>query len=291
MATAPLNDPQTGRGTQAAAGRELSDVGEVLRHARERRGLTVEQLSRETKLPQRHLLALERGDLEALPGSFYQRAEIRTYARAVGLDPDFALTRLEGPQPALSARRDAAGTARGGTASASAGRRLPIALGAAGALLVGVTVMAPRPPLFDPPAVEAPPPAPPAPAGTGNTQVGTSGVGADTADAATAAKGAPATPPSIPAAAPSPPADAAAATAAAAPTVPSPRELVVTSDPPGARVTVNGIGWGVTPVTIRYLTSGDKRIRVSLAGYETAERLVRLGDQPLTTGITLQRAP
>jgi cytoskeletal protein RodZ len=53
-------------------------------------------------------------------------------------------------------------------------------------------------------------------------------------------------------------------------------ELVVTTQPPGTRVTVNGIGWGTAPITIRHLPPGDKRIRVSKEGYATEERLVRL---------------
>jgi hypothetical protein len=54
-------------------------------------------------------------------------------------------------------------------------------------------------------------------------------------------------------------------------------ELVVTTDPPGARVTVNGIGWGPSPVTIRFLPPGEKRIRVSLEGYAATERMISVG--------------
>jgi len=67
-------------------------------------------------------------------------------------------------------------------------------------------------------------------------------------------------------------------------------ELVVTTQPAGARVTVNGIGWGTAPVTVRYLPSGVKRIRVSKEGYATEERLVRLAEgQPRTLDIRLRR--
>jgi hypothetical protein len=52
-------------------------------------------------------------------------------------------------------------------------------------------------------------------------------------------------------------------------------ELVVTTQPAGARVTVNGIGWGVTPVTIHHMPPGDKRIRVSKEGYASEERVLR----------------
>src|SRR5688572_31629980 len=70
-------------------------LGELLRHARERRGLTLEQISNETKIPRRHLEAIERDNLAAVPGGFYCRAQIRTFARVVDLDQGVALARLE----------------------------------------------------------------------------------------------------------------------------------------------------------------------------------------------------
>jgi hypothetical protein len=53
-------------------------------------------------------------------------------------------------------------------------------------------------------------------------------------------------------------------------------ELIVSTEPAGGRVTVNGIGWGITPLTIRYLPLGAKRIRVTKDGYAVEERVVRL---------------
>lgn len=53
-------------------------------------------------------------------------------------------------------------------------------------------------------------------------------------------------------------------------------QLRVTSVPSGARVTVNGVGRGVTPVTIRRLPLGEKRVRVSKDGYRSQEWAVRL---------------
>jgi hypothetical protein len=49
---------------------------------------------------------------------------------------------------------------------------------------------------------------------------------------------------------------------------------VVITDPPGARVTVNGIGWGTTPATVRYLPAGEKRVRVSMEGYAATEQVI-----------------
>ncbi len=61
-------------------------IGARLRAAREARGLTVEQLAAETRIPQRHLLTIEAGDFAALPARTYAVGFSKTYARAVGLD-------------------------------------------------------------------------------------------------------------------------------------------------------------------------------------------------------------
>jgi hypothetical protein len=44
-------------------------------------------------------------------------------------------------------------------------------------------------------------------------------------------------------------------------------------------VTVNGIGWGTTPVTIQHVSPGQKRIRVSADGFVAVERVVNLTDR------------
>jgi len=66
----------------------LHGVGGRLREARERAGMTVAQLAAETRIPQRHLQLIEAGDFARLPGRTYATGFSRTYARAVGLDPD-----------------------------------------------------------------------------------------------------------------------------------------------------------------------------------------------------------
>jgi hypothetical protein len=54
--------------------------------------------------------------------------------------------------------------------------------------------------------------------------------------------------------------------------------MTVTSTPAGARVTINGIGWGETPVTIRHLPPGEKVVRVTKEGYESHQRIIRVTD-------------
>ena len=73
----------------------VAHFGEFLRDARERRGLTLRDVSNETKIPRRHLEAFEHGDLTVVPHRMYRRAEVRAYAQAVGLDQSVALAELE----------------------------------------------------------------------------------------------------------------------------------------------------------------------------------------------------
>ena len=62
----------------------------------------------------------------------------------------------------------------------------------------------------------------------------------------------------------------------------SSRAVAIISDPDGARVTINGVGWGTTPLTVRHLPRGALHVRVTKPGYVSEERLLR-GDAALTT--------
>jgi hypothetical protein len=64
----------------------------------------------------------------------------------------------------------------------------------------------------------------------------------------------------------------AAAAAVAAPAYPT--ELVIRTEPEGARVTVNGIGWGESPITIQHIEPGEQHIRVTMDGFIATERSV-----------------
>ena len=63
------------------------EFGSVLRDARKRRGLSLQELANSTKIAASVLRGLEDGSVDRLPGGLYGRAFIRTYAREVGLDP------------------------------------------------------------------------------------------------------------------------------------------------------------------------------------------------------------
>lgn len=66
----------------------LIGLGSALRKARERRGVTLDAASRDTKLSVEHLRALEAEDFDALLGDVYVRGSLRTYAAYLGLDPE-----------------------------------------------------------------------------------------------------------------------------------------------------------------------------------------------------------
>ncbi len=63
-------------------------VGPALRKARERRGITLDAASRDTKLHIDQLRALESEDFDVLLGDVYVRGSLRTYARYLGLSAD-----------------------------------------------------------------------------------------------------------------------------------------------------------------------------------------------------------
>jgi len=67
-----------------------------------------------------------------------------------------------------------------------------------------------------------------------------------------------------------------------------PVQLVITSRPAGARVTVDGVGWGQTPVTIRYLPAGMKSVRVTKDGYGSAQRSVRVSNGTSRVDVVLR---
>jgi transcriptional regulator with XRE-family HTH domain len=65
----------------------LSELGQLLKKARLEQGISLEHLQETTKIRKRYLECIEEGDYKALPGNFYVRAFIKSYAEAVGLDP------------------------------------------------------------------------------------------------------------------------------------------------------------------------------------------------------------
>jgi cytoskeleton protein RodZ len=66
-----------------------------LRWERERRKVSIEKISEETKVASRHLLALEAGEYSALPGGVFRKGIVRSYLTALGLDENPWIERFE----------------------------------------------------------------------------------------------------------------------------------------------------------------------------------------------------
>ncbi len=266
---------------------DATGFGDFLRDARERRGLTLQQISAETKIPWRHLDALEHGNFAAVPSGMYRRAEIRAYASAVGIDQGLALAELE--HALATASKPSEAEAR----EAPLSRKLldhPMALSAVAVVLVTVVAG-----LFwsrvstgssDGATVTAATPAAPAPAAAAPSS--SQGAAAPVVDAADVSAPTAASTPPAPIAPASPTEDVLAADSLPAATA---GELIVITKPQGARVIVDDIGRGSAPATIRHLAAGTKRIRVIKDGYVSEERVISFSPRRgQTIAIALQPA-
>jgi len=61
-------------------------IGDRLRIAREAKGLSLDEVARQTRIPIRHLEHIEREEWDSLPAVTYSVGFVRSYANAVGLD-------------------------------------------------------------------------------------------------------------------------------------------------------------------------------------------------------------
>ncbi len=66
----------------------MPSFGENLRREREKRKITLEQISQSTKISTRMLHALEEEKFSQLPGGIFNKGFVRAYARCVGLDEE-----------------------------------------------------------------------------------------------------------------------------------------------------------------------------------------------------------
>jgi cytoskeletal protein RodZ len=65
---------------------EVATVGQRLRAAREEKGLSLEDVAAQTRIPRRHLESLETSDWDRLPAPTYTTGFAKSYASVVGLD-------------------------------------------------------------------------------------------------------------------------------------------------------------------------------------------------------------
>ena len=249
--------------------------GAFLQNHREGRNLSLQDIAAGTKIATRHLVALERGDVRSWPGGIYRRAMVRAYAVAVGLDPDVTFTEFtdafaEVPAPVEPEMKPASSVPLQGLVAIRPRASVYLGLAACATIAVlGWTVTS----------SDA--------AGAMKTRIDGSlstveGANPSHETAAAVVNSSASQPVSIE-----------PALQAASNVEPVEGSLRIASAPAGADVTVNGIRWGQTPVTIRYLAPGEKRVRLSMHGYTSVERRLELtADQPAQSmRVVLDAAP
>jgi cytoskeletal protein RodZ len=269
-----------------------AEFGEHLLRGREQKHRSLEEIADTTKISMHQLRALERGDLHRLPGGIYRRAIVRQYAEAIGLNVEEAIRDLDRVSDQTDVdiqSHEAAPPPRADAGSSP----FPAALWSSAAALVAVAVVAAVATLWyragtADPAVPAPVPA--ATAMTPETEAPAVALVAAT-DPVPSSSGnvALATEPPVS----QTPTTAATAVETNSPAAPDATEgeLRITSEPAGALVTVNGVGWGPTPVTIQYMPFGKKLIRASKPGYVSAQRVFDFAPDRRGRSVRIQLIP
>lgn len=71
----------------------MESIGQYLRRHREERAMSVEEVSRATRIPVGNLERLENDHFDDLPGEVFVRGFLKAYARAVSMSVDDVLAR------------------------------------------------------------------------------------------------------------------------------------------------------------------------------------------------------
>lgn len=74
-------------------------IGQTLAEARERAGLSVDQVAAATRIRRTLVLGIERDDYSACGGDFYARGHLRTIAQKVGVDPQPLIAQFDAERP------------------------------------------------------------------------------------------------------------------------------------------------------------------------------------------------
>jgi cytoskeletal protein RodZ len=71
----------------------MESVGQFLRRQRQAKRMSIEEISRATRVPASSVERIEADRFDELPGEVFVRGFIRSYARAVGVAPEDVLAR------------------------------------------------------------------------------------------------------------------------------------------------------------------------------------------------------
>ena len=94
---------------------QFQTVGEKLKSSRERKGYSLSDIAQRTRIPLRHLEAIEQSEYTSLPGSTYTIGFAKAYARTTGLNDGEIATKLRAElERHLRETRDPRATGNGG---------------------------------------------------------------------------------------------------------------------------------------------------------------------------------
>jgi transcriptional regulator with XRE-family HTH domain len=73
----------------------MASLGQELKRERELRGISLREIADSTRISLRFLQALEEDRLDVIPGAFFVRAILRSYARSIGIDENQVLNKYQ----------------------------------------------------------------------------------------------------------------------------------------------------------------------------------------------------
>jgi len=73
----------------------MASLGQELKRERELRGISLREIADATRINLRFLQAIEEDRLDALPGAFFVRAILRSYAKSIGIDENQVLNKYQ----------------------------------------------------------------------------------------------------------------------------------------------------------------------------------------------------
>ncbi|MBN2226765.1 MAG: helix-turn-helix domain-containing protein [candidate division Zixibacteria bacterium] len=77
--------------------KDIKEIGEILRKARNDLKLELEDVAAETKVSEKYLRAIEAGDVGAFPSRVYYNLFVQSYARELGIDAEELLADISPP--------------------------------------------------------------------------------------------------------------------------------------------------------------------------------------------------
>ncbi len=101
---------QREKGSAKLPGPAMISVASKLKSEREKKGITLRQISLDTHIGLRHLENLEEGRYGDLPGGFYNRAFLKAFCESLDLDPSEITERYEQEVSSSAAKHSRSGT-------------------------------------------------------------------------------------------------------------------------------------------------------------------------------------